>query len=80
MNLNATLLGQSFVFFVFFILYAILLVGGLSYYLGKRKTQNPKVTAVIGVLLSFIPPLALIYIAVLVLKNDVEKNKEITNT
>ncbi|NRA83941.1 MAG: hypothetical protein HRU22_09310 [Gammaproteobacteria bacterium] len=77
MNLNATLLGQSL---AFFILFSILLIGSLSYYLGKRKTKNPKITAFIGILLSFMPPLALIYIAVLVLKNDVEKNNDITNT
>lgn len=42
----------------------------LSYKLGMNKTENAKRAAIIGFLLSFIPPLALIYIAVLLLKQD----------
>ncbi|GAA77510.1 MULTISPECIES: hypothetical protein [unclassified Pseudoalteromonas] len=68
MNINATILGQ-------FILISIIVISGLSYYLGKRKTQNVKTTTFIGCLLSFIPPLGLIFVAVLALKNDVSNNK-----
>ena len=46
------------------------IVGGLSYYLGKRKTSTPKITALIGVLLCITPPLNIVFIIVLVLKND----------
>lgn len=42
----------------------------LSYKLGINKTENAKRAGIIGFLLSFIPPLALIYIAVLLLKQD----------
>jgi Na+-driven multidrug efflux pump len=71
MNINATLLGQ-------FILLSVIVISGLSYYLGKRKTQNVKTTTFIGFLLSFMPPFGLIFVAVLVLKNDVS-NDEASN-
>ena len=64
MNINATLFGQ--VIFISFIV-----VGILSYYLGKRKTSTPKTTTLIGVLLSFMPPSGFIYLAILVLKKDI---------
>lgn len=65
-NINATLMGQ-------FMLLFIILITVISYFLGKKKTSTPKMTAFIGFLLAFIPPLGLIYIAFLVLKNDLEK-------
>ena len=43
----------------------------LSYYLGKSKTENPVVSGVIGFLLAFLPPLALIYLITLSLKEEV---------
>jgi hypothetical protein len=64
MNINVTLLGEI-VFISMFI------VGGFSYYLGKRKTSTPKMAALIGVLLCIIPPLNIVYLIVLMLKNDV---------
>lgn len=64
MNINATLFGQL-VFISMFI------VGGLSYYLGKRKTSTPKVVTLIGVLLCIVPPLNIVYLIVLMLKNDI---------
>jgi hypothetical protein len=64
LNINATLLGQVALVFI-----PIMVV--LSYYLGKRKTQTPKLATLIGFILAFIPPLALVYIAALVIKNDV---------
>jgi len=63
MDINMTLFGNV-IFFSMFI------VGGLSYYLGKRKTSTPKITALIGVLLCITPPLNIVFIIVLVLKND----------
>lgn len=66
MNINASILGQFFVFFV-------PIMGFLCYYLGKRKTQTPKLTAFLGVLLCFIPPLVLVYIIVLLMKNDIRQ-------
>jgi hypothetical protein len=72
MNINATLFGEI-VFFSMFI------VGGLSYFLGKRKTSAPKVAALIGVLLCITPPLNIVYIIVLLLKNDNSANSNINN-
>jgi len=66
-NINATLLGE-------FIILSVIIITSLSYYLGKRKTQNAKTTTFIGFLSSVIPPLGLIFIAVLALKNDVSNN------
>jgi uncharacterized membrane protein len=67
MDINATLLGE-----IIFI--SVIVIGVLSYYLGKRKTNTPKMATFIGMLLAFIPPLGLIYIAILVLKNDINQN------
>ncbi|GAA0662483.1 MULTISPECIES: hypothetical protein [Rheinheimera] len=64
MNINATLVGQ--IMFVF-----VLVVGALSYYLGRRKTQTPVLAGLLGVVLCIIPPFALVYLVVLVLKKDV---------
>ncbi len=72
MDINTTLLGEL-VFFSMFI------VGGLSYYLAKRKTSNPKIATLIGVLLCITPPLNIVYLIVLVLKNDIAPNKVIDN-
>ena len=55
-----------------FYLVFVLLIGILSYYLGKRKTQTPKLTAFLGGLLAFVPPFALLYIIVLIIKNDIQ--------
>ena len=52
----------------------MMVIGILSYYLGKRKTNTPKIATLIGVLLSLIPPLGLIYLAALVLKKDINHN------
>ena len=46
------------------------IVGGLSYYLGKRKSSSPKVVTLIGVILCITPPLNIVYLIVLMLKND----------
>ncbi len=70
MNINVTLLGEI-VFFSMFI------VGGLSYFLDKRKTSTPKIVALIGVLLCITPPLNIVYIIVLMLKNDESRNTSI---
>ena len=66
MNINATLLGQVIAFLVIVVLI-------LSYVLGKRKTQTPKLTCFVGFLTAFIPPLAILFLMALVLKNDVEE-------
>lgn len=70
MNINLTFFGEL-------VFYSMFIVGGISYYLGKRKTSNPKVTTLVGVLLCVTPPLNIVYLIVLSLKNNfypVEKN------
>ncbi|WP_127022905.1 hypothetical protein [Rheinheimera mangrovi] len=64
MNLNATLVGQ-------FIFIFALIMGAVCYYLGRRKTQTPVLASLLGVMLSIIPPLSLVYLVVLVLKKDI---------
>ena len=70
MNINVTLYGEL-------VFYSMFIVGGLSYYLGKRKTSNPKITTLVGVLLCITPPLNLAYLVGLTLKNDISPNKTI---
>ncbi len=67
MNISATIAGQI-------VFTSVIIIGILSYYLGKRKTSTPKITTLIGVLLSFILPIGVIYLAFLVLKNDINSN------
>lgn len=43
----------------------------LSYYLGRTKTENPIASGVTGFVLSFVPPLGLIYLVILSLKDEV---------
>lgn len=69
MNINATFLGQV----VFFLAIAMVIFG---YILGKRKTETPKLTAFVGFLTAFVPPLAIIFLMVLVLKSDIQRDKD----
>lgn len=72
MNINATLLGE--IMFVF-----VLIMGALSYYLGRRKTQTPILAGLLGMTLSIIPPFALVYLVVLVLKKDINPAPAVVN-
>ncbi|MEP1446215.1 MAG: hypothetical protein ABJK37_08910 [Paraglaciecola sp.] len=49
----------------------VLTVTWLSYYLGRTKTENPIAAGVVGFLVSFVPPIALVYLVVLSLKEEV---------
>jgi len=64
MNFNATLLGEI-------VFYSMFIVGALSYYLGKRKTSTPKIATLVGIALCIVPPLNIVYLIVLMLKNDI---------
>ncbi|WP_448555059.1 hypothetical protein [Thalassotalea montiporae] len=66
MNINTTLIGEM-------ILCSIIIGGALSYYFARRKTTSPKITAAVGALLSIVPILGLIYVALLALKDDIAK-------
>jgi len=70
MNINATILGEI-------ILFSMFIVGALSYYLGRRKTSTPKVATLIGVILCITPPLNIVYLIVLMLKNDIVSSSNI---
>ena len=63
--MNATLIGQL-VLPSFAIVVAV-----VSFNLGKRKTTSPILVSILGFFLGLVPPLALIYLVVLVLTNDI---------
>ena len=67
MIVDATMFGQ----FIFIIICSVPVVGFISYYLGRKKTNNPIIAGFIGAALSIFPPLNFIFIAVLCLKKDV---------
>lgn len=51
--------------------------GALSYYYGRGKVRFPIVAVFFGVFLSIIPPLGIIFVTVLMLKNEpVDAEKE----
>ena len=72
MTLNITFYGEL-------VFYSMFVVGGLSYYLGRRKTNNAKMAAFIGVLLCFTPPLNLVHLIVLSIKNNIVEIEKINN-
>jgi hypothetical protein len=63
LNIDATLYGQFVIIFA-------LIMGALCYYLGRRKTQNPVLAALLGVVLSLMPLFGLVYLMVLLFKKD----------
>jgi hypothetical protein len=64
MNSNGTVLGELIVLLA-------LIMAGVCYYLGRRKTQTPILAGFLGAVLTLIPPMGLIYLVVLVLKKDI---------
>ncbi|MCV6627554.1 MAG: hypothetical protein OIF38_15760 [Cellvibrionaceae bacterium] len=64
MNINLTLIGQVMVFWVPF---ATLMIALLA----RKKSDSPVLLGVIGFIASFIPPLSLLLMVVLALKNNV---------
>jgi hypothetical protein len=54
----------------------IIIATVLTYFLAKRKTQTPVIATILGFFLSFMPPLSMIYLIVLVLKNDISNTQE----
>ncbi|MBS3796533.1 hypothetical protein [Pseudoalteromonas sp. BDTF-M6] len=68
MSINTTLFGQL-------ILALAIIMAIVGYYLGKRKTQTPFLTSCLGFFSALIPPVALIFLIVLVLKNDVQPTR-----
>ncbi|CAA0367551.1 conserved hypothetical protein [Alteromonas alvinellae] len=70
MNINATFLGQIILVFALFMAIA-------GFYFGKRKTTSPIATSVIAFLTAFLPPLALVFLIVLVSKKDIKTSTEV---
>ena len=68
MMINATLVGQ-------FLSVFLPITTLLSFYLGKRKTNSPILITIIGSLLAIIPPFALLYLAILSLKTNIQKER-----
>lgn len=68
MAINATFFGQIIIVFAIFM--AI-----MGYYLGKRKTQTPILTAIIAFFTAIVPLFALIFLAYLVFKDDLPKEQ-----
>ena len=52
-----------FIVFVIFVTWS-------AYRLGQTKTENARTAALIGFVLAFFPPFALVYLLILLLKND----------
>lgn len=63
--MNLSLIEMGLVLFVFMIL-----IGIVSYVLGKRKTNTPIRAALLGFVFSFVPILGIIYIVYLIGKED----------
>ncbi len=73
MSLNAALVGQT----VFFLLFVFIIFATVtSFILGKRKTSSPKIAACIGAMLGFVPPLALVYLVVLMFRADITSKEQ----
>ena len=70
MNINATFLGQIILVFALFMAIA-------GFYFGKCKTTSPIATSVIAFLTAFLPPLALVFLIVLVSKKDIKTSTEV---
>lgn len=69
MGVNVALVGQFITLFA-------LIMGFVSYYFGRRKTKTPILAGVLGVVLSILPLLGFIYLAVLIMKKDVPMYSE----
>lgn len=69
MPINPVLLGKIVILFA-------IVMASLGYYLGKRKTQTPVLTAVIAFFSALLPPIAIVFLMALVIKNDVQPSSD----
>ena len=70
-------MGQisSVYFYAFFSLLFIISVF-FGFKLGKRKTGEPVITVIVTALLSLVPMLGIVFIALLLLKSDIDVKSE----
>lgn len=66
MDINTIILLPALMYIIFF----GGIIGGLSYYLGKRKSDNYKVITFVGFILAMVPPIGFLYVGLLALKDD----------
>ncbi|WP_299010651.1 hypothetical protein [uncultured Shewanella sp.] len=64
MMYNANMVGSMAMALLLF----MVIFGGVSYILGKKRTDNPKIVALIGFFLGLMPLLGLFYVGMLLLK------------
>jgi 4-hydroxybenzoate polyprenyltransferase len=57
------------------ILSVMIIVGVISYFLGKRKTNSPLKASALGFVFSIIPVLGIIYVIYLASKEDVNEHQ-----
>ena len=74
MNINLTQYGHLI---LLFIAGWVSTVTYFSNQLAHRKSKYPKALSVIGFVVSFIPPVALIYLLTLYLLKDIPRNSEV---
>ncbi|WP_218122030.1 hypothetical protein [Vibrio xiamenensis] len=65
MNISLTVISQA-------IIGLVIVMTLLGYYLGKRKTATPKTTAAMAGASALLPPVALIFLLVLITKDDIK--------
>jgi RsiW-degrading membrane proteinase PrsW (M82 family) len=70
MNINATLFGQIIVVLAIF-------MAVVGFYLGKRKTKNPILTSVIAFFTAVVPVFAFVFLAYLIMKEDLPKDTSV---
>ncbi|EGN74813.1 hypothetical protein A28LD_1829 [Idiomarina sp. A28L] len=68
MDINGTVTGL-------FLFFCGVVIGLIGYCLGRRKTQTPFLAGVLGFFLGLIPIFGIIYLVILMLKNDVATNE-----
>ncbi|WP_299082250.1 hypothetical protein [uncultured Paraglaciecola sp.] len=59
----------SIILIAAFLLFSIFVTWS-AYRLGQNKTENARTAAIIGFVLAFFPPFALVYLLILLLKKD----------
>ena len=65
MNISTTQIGLG-------ILSTMIIIGGISYFLGVRKTNAPFKASALGFVFSIIPILGIIYVIYLASKDDIK--------